>query len=359
MDITLVTPADKLSRSGNRTTATRWAGILRGLGHRVRVALAYQDEAADLLIALHAWRSAASVVRFRERHPGKPLVVGLAGTDIYRFLTSDPETVTRSLELADVLVGLHDLVGDAVPERFRSKLTVIYQSARPLPHRDKPRRQAFEVLVIGHLRAEKDPLRAAEAARLLPASSRIRVVHLGRAHDSAWAERARAETEANPRYRWRGEVPNWQVRRALARAPVMVLSSIMEGGANVISEAVAAGVPVLASEIAGSVGLLGRDYPGYFPPGDTAALARLMLLVEQDSDFLAELGRRCSARAALFHPAREREAWRNMLAQLGGEANRLERVAPRQHAADDRRARVAQGAEPGEARLRPLGRHAG
>ena len=55
----------------------------------------------------------------------------------------------------------------------------------------------------------------------------------------------------------------------------MVLSSLSEGGANVISEAVAAGVPVLASRIDGSVGLL-DDYPGYFPVRDTAALARLL-----------------------------------------------------------------------------------
>ena len=69
MDITLVTPAAQGTRSGNRTTAARWARLLRELGHRVRVALAYEDEAADLLIALHAWRSAAPVSRFRERHP--------------------------------------------------------------------------------------------------------------------------------------------------------------------------------------------------------------------------------------------------------------------------------------------------
>lgn len=118
--------------------------------------------------------------------------------------------------------------------------------------------------------------------------------------------------------RWRGEVPGWQVRRALPRAPVMVLSSIMEGGANVISEAVVAGVSVLASEIAGSVGLLGRDYPGYYPARDAAALARLMLRVEREPAFLAELGRRCAARAPLFALPREREAWRTLLARLRG-----------------------------------------
>jgi putative glycosyltransferase (TIGR04348 family) len=358
MDITVVTPAAKGSRSGNRTTAARWAAILRRLGHQVRLALAYEGEQTDLLIALHAWRSAASVLRFRERHPQKPIVVGLGGTDIYRYLASDPETVLGSLDLADALVGLHDLVGAALPEHVRHKLTVIYQSAQPLVRCEK-RRRSFDVLVAAHLREEKDPLRTAAAARLLPAASRVRVIHFGRAYDARWTKRARAEMVENTRYRWVGEVPHWQVRRALAEAPVMVLSSVMEGGANVISEAVMAGVPVLASRIAGSVGLLGSDYTGYFAIGDTAALSQLIWRAEQESDFLAELGGYCAARTPLFHPARERAAWQALLEGLSDEGDRLERQAARQNPANDRGSGVAERVQSGDALLRPVGRSAG
>ena len=50
----------------------------------------------------------------------------------------------------------------------------------------------------------------------------------------------------------------------------MVLSSVSEGGANVdFRGRRRAGVPVLASRMDGNVGLLGSDYPGYFPVGDT------------------------------------------------------------------------------------------
>ena len=80
------------------------------------------------------------------------------------------------------------------------------------------------------------------------------------------------------RYRWRGEVPGWQVRREFARSHVMVISSVMEGGANVVSEAIVAGVPVIASKIDGNVGLLGADYRGYYPAQDTAALAALLFV---------------------------------------------------------------------------------
>ncbi|MBI4183648.1 MAG: TIGR04348 family glycosyltransferase [Proteobacteria bacterium] len=316
MRISLITPAGRQSKAGNRTTALRWARLLRGLGHRVRVAVRYEDEDADLMVALHAWRSAEPIARFRERHPHRPLVVALTGTDIYRFQESDPETTLRSMELADSLVGLHDLVGAAIPRRLRRKLTVIHQSAAPIPHRSRVRQRFFDVCVIGHLREEKDPLRAALAVRDLPAGSRLRIVHLGRAHGEEWAAAARAEMAVNPRYRWKGEVPGFAVRQVLARARLMVLSSLMEGGANVISEAVVAGVPVLASRIDGSVGLLGADYPGFFPVGDTAALRTLLLRAEREPAFLARLRRAAAARRPLFGPARERRAWRDLIARL-------------------------------------------
>jgi glycosyltransferase involved in cell wall biosynthesis len=106
------------------------------------------------------------------------------------------------------------------------------------------------------------------------------------------------------------------VRRLLAQSHAMVISSLNEGGANVISEAAVAGVPILASRMDGNVGLLGRDYPGYFPVGDTRALARLLRRVEEEPSFVACLGKALAKRAPLFRPARERAAWRRLLAEL-------------------------------------------
>jgi len=207
-------------------------------------------------------------------------------------------------------------VGHAIPEAMRGKLRIIYQSVPALPRRLPPLRAAFEVLVVGHLREEKDPLRTARAARDLPPDSRIRVLHFGMAYDADWATAAKAEMTANPRYQWRGEVPGWMVRRAMARARLMVLSSIMEGGANVVSEALVAGVPILASAIPGSIGLLGCDYPGYFPLGDTAALTALLRRAETDKSFLDSLHQHCTARAPLFSPEHERNAWQALLREL-------------------------------------------
>jgi putative glycosyltransferase (TIGR04348 family) len=316
MKIVLITPSGKRSLSGNRRTAVRSARILESLGHHVNVAQAYDGTAADLMVAIHAWRSAKAVERFHDRHPAAPLVVVLAGTDVYRYQKSHPEETGRSMALATALVGLHDLVQRSIPGRFADKLHVIRQSAEPLRMPRRPNKRYFDALVIGHLRPEKDPLRAAYAVRGLAATSRLRVVHYGRALERSWQQAADTETKHNARYVWRGEVPHWRIRRALATSRLLVLSSIMEGGANVISEAIAAELPVVASDIEGSIGLLGADYAGYYRVEDTEGLRRTLLRAETEPSFLGLLERQCRARAPLFTPERERAAWRSLLKVL-------------------------------------------
>ena len=268
------------------------------------------------MVAVHAWRSAASIERFKAEHPERPVILQLSGTDIYQYIDTDPVPTLRSMELADRLVALNDLAWRVVPKCLRPRLHVIHQSAAALAQPRQPSRRAVVVSVIGHLRDVKDPLRAAEAARLLPADSRIRIEQVGRAYTPEWAARARAEMATNPRYLWRSDVPAAAVRRLLARSHAMVISSLSEGGANVISEAAVAGVPVLASRIDGNLGLLGADYPGTFPVGDTKALARLLHRLEHEQHFVARLGKALARRAAQFRPAREIAAWRRLLAGL-------------------------------------------
>ena len=308
MQISLITPADKMSKSGNRTTAVRWARLLRRAGHRVAIATEYRGAGTDLLIAIHAWRSAEAARRYRQLFPDRPLVIGLSGTDVNSFLDSDPELTLGTMEMADALICLHDLIGPALPPALRKKLHLVRQSALPLPQPRRPSRRHFDICVVGHLRAEKDPFRAALAARRLPAASRLRIVHLGKAHSPDFAQGAAAEMAANPRYRWLGEVPGWRVRREFAKTQAMVISSTQEGGANVVSEAIAAGVPVIASDIPGNIGLLGRDYSGYYPVRDEAALAALLHRAETEPAFLDTLTRQVQKLAPLFQPAHEQAA---------------------------------------------------
>ena len=162
----------------------------------------------------------------------------------------------------------------------------------------------------------KDPLRTAYAARRLSRSSQIQIVHVGGALNADMERRARSESQQNSRYRWMGSQTARTALRILARSRVLAVTSRTEGGANVISEAIACGVPVIASRIDGSVGLLGRNYPAYFPVGNTASLVGLLERVEQDRVFLADLRRRCRELQPAFRPSAERAAWKALLAEL-------------------------------------------
>jgi glycosyltransferase involved in cell wall biosynthesis len=172
-----------------------------------------------LLIALHAKKSHDSIKRFHREHQGKPLIVALTGTDLYRDLKHD-KSAQESLELATRIIVLQPKAFDDLPAHLYAKTRVIYQSVKPFPQPPAPSPQPpdFRICVIGHLREVKDPFRAALAARLLPASSRILIIHVGGAMSEKLAARARREMEINPRYRWIGEQPHWRVRRILRRS---------------------------------------------------------------------------------------------------------------------------------------------
>ena len=316
MKIVIVTPAPTGSRKGNRVSALRWARLLRELRLRVAIKQEYRDESCDLLIALHARRSSESIQRFRLIHPERPLILMLTGTDLYGDIRTD-ESAQKSLELASRLVVLQPLGMDELPKHLRGKTRVVYQSTVAPPNHSAPRTDAFEVCVLGHLRPVKDPFRAALASRLLPESSRLRVLHLGAALSPEMGRQARREMAANARYRWLGDLPRWRALRILSRCRLLVQSSLLEGGANTISEAIVAGVPVVSSRISGSVGLLGEDYPGYYPVGDTRALSAVLYRAETDARFYHSLRSRCRKLASRFAPARERAALARLLRELG------------------------------------------
>jgi putative glycosyltransferase (TIGR04348 family) len=328
--------------------------LLRQLGHRVRVRQEYGGEHADLLIALHARRSFAAIDGFRRAQPDCPIVLALTGTDLYEEIHTDP-LARQALEWASRLVVLQPLAVEELPSHLRARARVVYQSCEASPRLNRrskatirttptgnPRsnilhpRFSFDVCVLGHLRAVKDPFQTALAARLLPASSRIQVLHAGAALSPEMDKQAQAEEAVNPRYRWLGDLPRWKALRLLARSRLLVLTSLMEGGANTISEAIAVGVPVLSSRIPGSVGLLGGDYPGYFPVGNTAALAALLTRAETDAKFYKRLRVSCRRLRPLFRPARERESWRRLLREL--QVDRLPKSAV--GAATDRKRRT-------------------
>jgi putative glycosyltransferase (TIGR04348 family) len=322
----IVTPALADANNGNWQTARRWAQLLSS-HYRVRLSKTWrgdstEDLQTDVLLALHARRSADAIAAWAHERPGRALVVALTGTDLYRDIGSDA-AAQRSLALADRLIVLQDQGPLDVPEAWRDKCRVVFQSSsrrRTLLKTTKHLR----AVVVGHLRDEKSPQTVFEAARLIAPEEGIRIDHLGQALDPALGEAARATQAVCPHYHWLGGVPHAAARGRIQRAHVLLHPSRMEGGAHVIIEAVQSGTPVLASWIPGNVGMLGAGYTGYFPFDDARKLAALLRTcradIGQPGGMLARLQAQCEARALLFDRAAEQRHLLQALAGLPGTA---------------------------------------
>ena len=313
-ELIIVSPAKPEANNGNWHTAARWARFLaRDYAVKVVERWSAVDPVPQVMLALHARRSAESMAQFRLVRPVGGLVLALTGTDVYRDIHED-EVAQQSLGLADRLVVLQPGALAELSAPQRAKCDVVFQSAPSLKPAARHTRH-FEVIQVGHLRHEKDPFTPITALRLLPSESRIRLMHIGTALDDHHAETMRIVTRDEPRLTWLGGLSRSQTRQRIKRAHLLVIASRMEGGANVIVEAVTAGVPVIASRISGNVGMLGEDYPGYFALGDATDCAAVLRRAETDTVFYQRLVKACAKRAVNFVPEHEATAIRGSVAR--------------------------------------------
>lgn len=320
--VVIVTPALADANNGNWRTARRWARFLAE-DYRVRLVKTWPDQEAardDAMIALHARRSAASIAAWHAARGSDGLGLVLTGTDLYHDIGADADA-QRSLALAKELVVLQALGVNALPDEYRGKARVIYQSApfrRPLTKTDRHLR----AVMVGHLRSEKSPETLFAAAHLLAGQAGILIDHIGGALDPELGRQAAATQAACPNYRWLGNLSHTETRNRIQRAHLLLHCSRLEGGAQVIIEAATCGTPVLASRIDGNVGMLGEDYAGYFAWNDAQALAALLAecrSAQADKrGLLQTLVRQVEARAGLFAPEAERMATRQLASDLLG-----------------------------------------
>ncbi len=312
--LVVVTPALASANNGNWQTARRWARFLRA-DYQVRLAQDWQAGNEQVMVALHARRSAPSILAWHHAFGGhRPLMLVLTGTDLYRDIDTDG-AAQQSLQLAQQLVVLNELGLQNLPPALHAKAAVCLQSA-PLRRARRKTNRHLRVLMVGHLRDEKAPQTYFEAARLLAGRPDIRLDHIGGALDEALAAQARALMQLQPHYRWLGALPHAATRARIAAAHVLVHPSRMEGGAQVIIEALTSGTPLLASRIPGNLGLLGEGYAGIFDCGDALALVALLQQARDDAAMLRALQAQCAARTPLFHPEHERQTLLRLLAGL-------------------------------------------
>lgn len=319
--VLIISPALASANNGNWQTAWRWSRMLHP-DFQTTIAQDWSGEPFDVMLALHAKRSAPAIARWAHAKnatadaPG--LGVVLTGTDLYRDIQTDA-SAQASLAFANRLVVLQERGPDALPLSLRAKTRVIFQSTTQRATLNKTQRH-LRAVMVGHLRDEKSPQTLFAAAQLLKEQPDIFIDHIGEALDTDLGAQALACAAACPQYRWLGGLSHAATRRRIQSAHLLVHASSMEGGAHVLMEALCSGTPVLASRIAGNIGMLGTHYAGYFEHGDAQGLANALVRCRTSStnaadSFYSQLQAQCAERAPLFSPANEQAA----LLQLVGE----------------------------------------
>ena len=311
--VVIISPALQDANNGNWQTAQRWARMLSP-HYRTRILKNWDADASDnVMLALHARRSADSISAWHAQRGSKGLILALTGTDLYRDIHSDT-SAQHSLDAAGHLIVLQELGVQQLPKQHRSKSVTIFQSTGTRKTLAKTTKH-LNAVMVGHLRDEKMPQTLFEAARLLKNESHIRITHIGAGLDENLAQDAMNTEALCAGYIWAKGLKHAQTLARIQRAHVLIHTSKMEGGAHVVMEAVCSGTPVLASRMDGNVGMLGGDYLGYFPVGDAQALAALLQRCKDEPRFLDQLAKQCAKRAPLFSPASEQSNLNQLVAQ--------------------------------------------
>ena len=321
--VVIVCPATAESNNGNWRTAARWQRLLRSAAE-LRIVQHWPDalcERDEVMLALHARKSAPAIAAWHARQGSRGLGVVLTGTDLYPDIRQDALAM-RSLQQATGLVVLQEQAVQALPPAFRDKARVVFQSCAQRQTLHKTARQ-LRVVMVGHLREEKNPRMLWRAVRAIAPDAGILIDHIGDALDSAMAHEAQATAAACPHYRWLQGQSHTATLQRIQRAHLLVHTSHSEGGAIVISEAIRSGTPVLATRIAGNVGLLGEGYAGLVEPDDDAMLAARLLQCRHEqargqAGLLQTWQAQCHARSTLFEPQAERAALLNWVQALRG-----------------------------------------
>lgn len=299
------------SPKGNSVTAKRLEKLFQSAGYEAFAVSTEMPPQADHLVVLNAIKTAAASKYYARTYPDSMVHVMLTGTDIHRDIHQFPELADEVFQVASSLIVAHPECIDEVPEQWRRKLRVIYPSVElpEIPQFVPYTSPTFTCL--GHLREVKNPHLMFNALQLL--NEEVKAVSLGDALEEKEGDIARANMEADARYQWLSGVDRPQALERMKQSIATINSSFLEGGSNVIVEAISLGVPVLASDIAGNRGLLGESYGGLFPSNDVKALAGLMKKCLTDKLFRGLLLEQLQIQRKLFSSEWEIRTWLDLI----------------------------------------------
>ena len=272
--------------------------------------------AADAQISLHALKTAAASAYFAKHRSGR-LFIRLTGTDINGGFTKNPALSQRTIDLADKLVVTHPACLPQIPDHWRSKTVVIYPSVTmpELATISNPTSPLFTC--IGHLRPVKDPHLLYAAIQKIP-QAKLMAASIGNAYDTTDGQQARLNTRQDTRYHWHTDCDRGTALAWMKASLATINSSISEGGANTVMEAIQLRVPVLATDIPGNRGFLGDDYDGYFETGQSDQLADLMRRCLEAPEFVERLKIQLDRQRPLFSAQRESEQLSKLVSENHG-----------------------------------------
>jgi glycosyltransferase involved in cell wall biosynthesis len=344
IDARILTPFGQKSGMGNWRTASRYAQMLRASGINASIYEPSQIEDActhsgqrTVAIVLNAARSSEAVTTFVAEQI--PVMLVMTGTDLYGALSPEQsgseryQRAEQALHLARLILVLQAEAGDEIRRRWpklADRVHCVLQTSAPR----KPyapvmtqHSKTIRFLVAGHIREEKDPRTAfigfhrafpdGWATRADGGRVPVRLIHVGSHQDKMLAQELIRLGAQYPGILLEGPLSHAQTLRQMTHVHCLIQSSVSEGGALVVSEAVACRLPVIASAIPAHRGQMGADYPGFFKTGDPDDLARVLQQFVSDDVFVARLRESGQALASLLaSPTAEREALARLVRQL-------------------------------------------
>ena len=299
------------SPRGNTTTAYRIVERLQQAGHHAIAMHTDTPPHADVQISLHVLKTAAASEYFVKNNRGR-LFICLTGTDMNGGFEQNPKLSEQTIDLAEKLVVAHPACLPQIPDRWRAKTVVIYPSVT-LPELNTIATPAAPLFTcIGHLRPVKAPHLMHSAIQEIPQADLI-AASIGNAYDVTDGQQALLNARQDARYRWQGGFDRKTALEWMDASLATINSSISEGGANTVIEAIQLRVPVLATNIPGNRGFLGDDYSGYFETGRSDQLAELMRRCLEQPDFVERLKTQLDRQRPLFSTERESEELASLL----------------------------------------------
>ena len=153
-----------------------------------------------------------------------------------------------------------------------------------------PTPRGWHVVHVARLNAVKDQVTLLRAARLvLDREPAFRLDIVGDGEQRQALERLSADLGLGNAVRFHGF--QMDVRPFLAGRDAFVLSSVSEGIALTLLEAMAAALPVVATDVGGNREVVIAGETGFLvPPGDPAALARALITLLSDPARASQFG---------------------------------------------------------------------